>query len=199
MGNRDPSELKPIMHQTKQNISKMPPKSGKRKSDRTKTTTIAKWYPAEDEKNPRSGVKRPYKAPALRKNIEAGQVLILLVGRYKGRRVVFLKQLQSGLLLVTGPHKINGVPPRRVNQSTVIPTSYKVSLAGVDASKINDDYFARTAVKAAKKSEEAFFAQEGQQLSEAEKKKTQATLDAGLLANIKKVELLRQYMRSRFT
>merc|ERR1712005_53314 len=167
-----------------------------------------RFYPVDQERRrfKTTGAGKSYRATQkLKEGIVPGSVLILLVGRYKGKRVVFLKQLQSGLLLVTGPHKINGVPLRRVNQSTVIPTSYKVSLAGVDASKINDDYFARTAVKAAKKSEEAFFAQEGQQLSEeekkriAEKKKTQATLDAGLLANIKKVELLRQYMRSRFT
>lgn len=88
------------------------------------------WYPAEDQKRQiRTKKKNPTK---LRKGIEAGSVLILTSGRYRGRRVVFLKQLESGLLLVSGPFKVNGVPLKRVNQVYTITTSAKVSTAGAD-------------------------------------------------------------------
>ena len=114
-----------------------------------------KWYPGDDEKKQ---FKRRKIAPTkLRKGIEAGRVLILLAGRFRGKRVVFLKQLKSGLLLVTGPYKINGVPLRRVNQVYTMSTSTKVDIKGVDVTKIDDELFKRE--KQAKKTQEdKFFA-----------------------------------------
>ena len=101
------------------------------------------YYPADDVKTIHV---RKHKLPnptKLRKSILPGSVLIVLAGRFKGRRVVFLRQLSSGLLLVTGPYCVNGVPLRRVNQAYVIPTSTQVSLAGLDVASIDDSYLAR--------------------------------------------------------
>jgi large subunit ribosomal protein L6e len=88
----------------------------------------------------------------LRPSLKPGAVLILLAGRFRGKRVVYLKPLSGGVLLVTGPMKINGVPLRRVNARYVIATSTVVDLDGVDVDKFDDKYFARE--KEAKKSKE---------------------------------------------
>ncbi len=49
------------------------------------------WYPADDEKKVFKR-KKP-KATKLKKGIVPGSILILLAGRFRGKRVVFLKQL----------------------------------------------------------------------------------------------------------
>ena len=70
---------------------------------------------------------------------------------------MFLKQLPSGLLLVTGPFKLNGVPIKRAHYKYVIATSTMVDIKGVSVDKIDDTLFAREK-KAKKSQEEKFFA-----------------------------------------
>ena len=130
----------------------------------------------------------------------------MLSGVSRGRRVVVLKTLTSGNLLVTGPYAINGVPLRRVNPAYVIATSSKVSLEGVNVNV--DDAFFRSARRYTKnelknasehrlKKVEAGNQQNNQWRTEL--KNVQKTVDGKLLENIKKVEHLRGYLGTRFT
>merc|ERR1712153_71888 len=116
------------------------------------------YYPADDEVK---AFVRKCKTPGPnkgRKCISPGSVVILLSGRFRGKRVVVLKSLDSGLLLVSGPYKINGVPLKRVNAAYCIPTSSKLNVANVNVSSVDDAWFAKDKVKAEKKGEAEFFA-----------------------------------------
>merc|ERR1719217_485766 len=118
-----------------------------------------KYYPAEDVKVKLGNHHNTTKQTKLRANITPGTVLILLAGHFKGQRVVFLKQLDSGLLLITGPYSINGVPLRRVPQSYVISTQTKIDISGVKSDSVDDALFKKTKTKK-KKDDELFFEKE---------------------------------------
>ncbi|KAK7358912.1 hypothetical protein VNO77_00853 [Canavalia gladiata] len=159
-----------------------------------------KFYPADDVKKPLINKHKP-KPTKLRASVTPGTVLILLAGRFKGKRVVFLKQLPSGLLLVTGPFKINGVPLRRVNQSYVIATSTKVDVSGVNVDKFDDKYFSKEVQKKKKKGEGEFFESEKEEKSvlPQQKKDDQKTVDSALIKAIESVPDLKAYLGARFS
>merc|ERR1719486_1000030 len=158
-----------------------------------------RYYSPEDTKQKLGNHHNNSKQTKLRASITEGTVLILLAGRFKGQRVVFLKQLDSGLLLITGPYAINGVPLRRVPQSYVIATQTKVDLAGVSVpASVNDDLFKKEQTKK-KKTDEVFFEKEKESTIDEARKTLQKDVDAKVVAAIGKVALLKEYMSSKFS
>lgn len=161
------------------------------KADRPKEP---RYYSADDVPTPlpNNHVQNPTK---LRESLVPGTVLILLAGRFRGKRVVFLKQLASGLLLVSGPFKVNGVPLRRVNQAFVVATTTRVNVDGMDFG-VTDDVFKRPVQKEGSK----FMAAETETKTvSAERKALQAKVDQQLLKALKATPVLRKYLNARFT
>merc|ERR1711945_18802 len=139
----------------------------------------------------------------VRPSLVPGVIAILLAGVHKGKRVVVLKQLETGLLLVTGPFKLNGTPLRRINQRYLVATSTKIDVSGVKVpDTINDKYFARIkADRGAKKDGEIFDAKKEEYKPSEQRKKDQVAIDTQVLEAIKKNKegsALKQYLRASF-
>jgi len=148
-------------------------------------------------------VHRNTKKAHLRSTITPGTVVILLTGPHRGKRVVFLKQMEkSGLLLISGPLKLNATPIRRVSQAFVIATKTKLNIEGVQIPDvINDDYFAKKDEKT--KAVGIFATGDKQQEHKVtdERKSHQKQVDAAILSAIRKhadKKYLFGYLGSRF-
>ena len=125
-------------------------------------------------------------------------MVILLSGRFRGRRVVFLKKLESGLLLVTGPYKYNGVPLKRVNAAYVLPTNTKLNVDAKAADSVSDKLFLRKMIKREK--EEDFFVDEKakkERITE-DRIKAQNEVDTKVKEAVDAVPMMKEYLRNRF-
>ncbi len=185
----------------KRKQAKYAKKGGQKKAPAAKfnpEAIVGKYVPAEIAPRPLAGAKKT-KPAKLRKSITPGTVLIILAGRFAGSRCVFLKQLKSGLLLVSGPFKLSGVPVRRVNQSFVIATSTKVDVSKVPFAEIDDAHFVKKAESV--KGEDGFWATATAIPADflAARKATQTKVDTALTASVNAVPQLAAYLKSKFT
>ena len=156
------------------------------------------WYPVSDSK---THFKRKCKVPKkthISAELVPGQVVILLSGRFRGRRVVFLKKLESNLLLVTGPYKYNGVPLKRVNAAYVLPTNTKLEVDGKVAESIKEELFKKVDIEI--KSEKDFFVEEKVKKERITKERVdaQTKVDTEVKKAVDKVPMMKEYLRNRF-
>jgi large subunit ribosomal protein L6e len=155
------------------------------------------WYAGDNAQNiiPRH---KP-KAPKVRASVAPGRVLILLSGRFRGKRVVCLKQLKSGLLCVTGPYKLNGVPCKRVSQVYTMSTSTKLDMTGVKTDGITDETFAKEKSAIKRTRSQRFFAENATKSTTSDaRKKLQKEVDTALIKNIKD-KMVSKYLGARFS
>jgi large subunit ribosomal protein L6e len=175
-------------------------------SRQVRSTRFPRFYPTEDKPKKLHTNKKSFSQHkhSLRATITPGTVLILVAGRHAGKRVVFLKQLKSGLLLVTGPFKLNRCPLRRINQNFVIATKTKLDISKVNVPEtLQDSFFNRVKPKKQKKAAEGeiFDVKKEQYKVNEERKQAQLNVDKQLLDAIKahpEKTMLKAYLKSRF-
>eukprot|EP00871_Galdieria_phlegrea_P001018 jgi/Galph1/1917/GphlegSOOS_G593.1 len=144
-----------------------------------------KWYPTED-KPKRSSRKRIQKPTKLRASITPGTVLIILSGRFRGKR---------WFVVGDWSFRVNGVPLRRVNQRYVIATKSKIDIQSISLPPIDDTYFKKNK-KRLKNAEE--MTDTGKLKLPKTFIEAQTNVDSQLLPIVKQIPHMMSYLSSRF-
>ncbi|KAG4306335.1 hypothetical protein PORY_000323 [Pneumocystis oryctolagi] len=147
--------------------------------------------------------KKTHNPPVLRQSLKPGVVCIILAGQHRGKRVVFLKQIDD-TILVTGPYKLNGVPLRRVNPAYVIACSgVRIDVSSLDLTKYTKEYFSQRvkSKKCVKKSttEDEFFGEKKTEQPDASRIADQKSVDSAILKHIYEVPYLAKYLSTTFS
>uniref|UniRef100_A0A146L6N3 60S ribosomal protein L6 n=1 Tax=Lygus hesperus TaxID=30085 RepID=A0A146L6N3_LYGHE len=202
MGKKTPKTVKPKKKITVEKEIKGEKNGGKRTvylKKRTKSYPTANRVNRHPSKKCFSEHRRKF-----RKSLTPGTVVILLAGLHKGKRAILLKNLPSGLLLITGPFTLNGVPLRRIHPNFVIATSAKINVSKIKGLKALDDkYFKRVKAKRAKKDDGEIFAAKKEVYKPSEQRKAdQKNIDKQTLKAIKRLKgdacLMRKYLCTMF-
>ncbi|XP_063710685.1 uncharacterized protein LOC134839159 [Symsagittifera roscoffensis] len=174
-----------------------------------KISMMKQKYSVRPAKKPKK--KGPYPAITLRKSLKPGAVVILVSGKqqHRGARMVFVKLLESGHLLLAGPKSLNKLPLMPVLQNFVIGTSTKIPLTDAvktQADKINFSMFKKLKEK---KSKESGIFSDSADKSTSEPRidpEVEKALDEALMASVKnftsdplETEIFTAYMRNKFT
>ena len=173
--------------------------SRKNNAEENKNLKLKKnWYPVSNLKSHFVRKCKIPKASHISSPLTPGQVVIILSGRFRGRRVVFLKKLESNLLLVTGPYKYNGVPLKRVNAAYVLPTNTKLKVDAEAAKDVKDDFFKKVKIERTK--EEDFFEDDKKKSARVteDRKKMQNQVDTVIKKAVDEVPMMKEYLRNRF-
>ncbi|XP_042561370.1 60S ribosomal protein L6-like [Clupea harengus] len=131
-------------------------------------------------------------------SLTPGTVLVLHTRRHQGKRVVFLKDLPSGLLLFTGPFVLNRVPLSRASPKSVTATATKVDVSGLRIPEtLTDTSFKRRRQRKPESEGEEGLEMGVKRLRIAEQwKRDQRAVDSQVLNCIRKVPWVRRFLSS---
>ncbi|XP_075251261.1 uncharacterized protein LOC142343317 isoform X2 [Convolutriloba macropyga] len=155
--------------------------------------------------------KGAYPKVTLRKSLTPGTIVILVAGKqvHRGRRLVFVKMLDSGHLLLAGPKGLNRMPLMPVLQNFVIATSTSIPLTDAvktQADKIDFSMFKKLQEKKSKES--GIFTDSAAKASTEPRidPEVEKALDDALMASVENFskdplekEIFTAYMRQKFT